>query len=266
MDEETALVKKRTAEEIVALRNTALSHYLEALKSMDRAAELAEQAGRFGAPRFEIDRHGFWGTVEERMEQIRSIVDRAVWRSLKEETGLLDLMDAAASRDFDKQIEHKVPVVTLDAVRATFSRLFEEKEAIFERGVVNVFKTLSRDYRNNDEFRLGRKIVIQGGFWHHAYNHERVADLDRIFHLLDGKNQKPHGANAASILRAHYSWNSQSTRGEKVKTDYMEFIGYKNGNIHITFTRMDLVQKVNRIIARDGDRIGMRRAKKSSGL
>jgi hypothetical protein len=61
----------------------------------------------------------------------------------------------------------------------------------------------------NDAFRLGRKIIREcaisqhGGFY--GYTRDIVADLDRLFHTLDGKPAPSHLADAANIAnRASY--------------------------------------------------------------
>lgn len=263
------IAKKRTAEEIIALRDTALAHYRSAMIHLRRAEDLANRAAEYAAPSVEVER---WSVRSEKniggtMERIRKHMDKRIWVALKRETGLVDLMDAEASGKFDKEVEENAPPISLDVVKATFARLLGEADLIFERGLVNVFRTVCREYKTNDPFRVGKKIIMRGGFWHHMYNAERVADLDRVFHMLDGKSPKPHGENAASVLRAHYGYNSVPR--DRVKTDYMAFDGYLNGNIHIHFLRPDLVDKVNLIIARalgGSDKVGHRKAARAKGL
>ncbi len=85
---------------------------------------------------------------------------------------------------------------TVQAVRLrTFEQLHQNKDEVFERGVINVFKGLSWDYKTNSPCKFGSKIIVnnlvrwdQWGF--HLISGmqaDRLADLERMLHLLSGK-------------------------------------------------------------------------------
>jgi hypothetical protein len=114
--------------------------------------------------------------------------------------------------------------------------------------LVNLFKKLNWAFANNNAFRLKRKIIREyaisqhGGFY--GYARDIVADLDRLFHTLDGKAAPSHLAGAANIV------NKASYACEKgCESEYFKFELYRNGNLHIVFKRADLVAKANRIVA-----------------
>jgi hypothetical protein len=71
-----------------------------------------------------------------------------------------------------------------------------------------------------------------------------VADLDRLFHTLDGKPAPSHLADAANIVnRASYD------RAKGCESEYFRFELYRDRNPHIVFKRADLVAKANKIVA-----------------
>ena len=59
-----------------------------------------------------------------------------------------------------------------------------------------------------------------------------VADLDRLFHTLDGKPPPSHLADAANLVnKASYAHE------EGCESEYFRFKLYLNGNLHIVFKR-----------------------------
>jgi hypothetical protein len=162
-------------------------------------------------------------------------------------------MDAKATKEFSEQVSKEPPQFTVENITATYMALATDAPAIFERGLVNVFRGLNvREYKTNSAFRIGKRVVLTSvlGTFHRGWNHwndgrERIADLDRVFHVLDGK-APPDTANAADTIE--HAYNQELTT---VDTPYFSarlFPG--NKNIHLTFTRLDLVNKANDIIAR----------------
>lgn len=128
------------------------------------------------------------------------------------------------------------------------------KGAVFERGVINVFKGLSWDYRTNSPCKFGAKIIVTGlvkfdrwGFglnW--GWQRDRLADLERMLMLLDGKPVPDNRADVTRRLGDHIHENRHSNHYE----DEMFAIKYfQKGTAHITFKRPELVDKLNDIIA-----------------
>jgi hypothetical protein len=78
---------------------------------------------------------------------------------------------------------------------------------------------------------------------------EKLSDLDRVFHVLDGK-KPPEDSNAADVISRAYG-----QKQHVVDTPYFSarlFPG--NKNIHLTFKRLDLVDRANDIIAKHAGR------------
>jgi hypothetical protein len=264
------IMKKRTVREIVEQRDRTLNAWYEvvhvARAARDAQRLLATERGHLIDVQFDRritlnDEDGQvlrWDTKD----QLRKTIDTQVWRILAEEAGLYDLMDATAKKDFSNQIMENPPPVTLENVAATFARLQEEKPIIFERGVLKVFRSLSKNYQTNDPFQIGKRIITH---WWQYNNNDDVADLERIIHILDGKRPPEYMASISNQLSASRG------RGERsVDTEYFSCYLYKNNNLHITFKRLDLIDRVNAIIARNlgpavADRTRSKKWKKSVG-
>lgn len=71
-----------------------------------------------------------------------------------------------------------------------------------------------------------------------------MTDLDRTFHILDGKEPKDHLADAAALI-AKADRNGDQT----FEAEYFRSKWFKNGNIHIELLRPDLVTAANKLIA-----------------
>ena len=114
---------------------------------------------------------------------------------------------------------------------------------------------LSWDFKSNSPCKFGKKIIVTGlvkcdrwGFglnW--GWQRDRLADLERMLILLDGKPVPDNRADVTRRLSDHIHENRHSNRYE----DEMLVIKYfQKGTAHIVFKRPELVDKLNDIIAR----------------
>ncbi|WP_109240458.1 DUF4942 domain-containing protein [Klebsiella michiganensis] len=193
---------------------------------------------------------------EAAMKAITRNLDREIWRDLMKKSGMLSIMDAQAREQWYNSLEKdNIPTIREENILSTFKQLHQSKGEVFERGVINVFKSLSWDYKSNSPCRFGRKIIVNGLVKHDRWGfvlnwgrqRDRLADLERMLMLLDGKPVPDNRADVTCRLRDHINENRHSTSYE----DEMFTIKYfQKGTAHITFKRSELVDKLNDIIAR----------------
>ena len=188
---------------------------------------------------------------------IRLGVDCAAWQYLMHESGMRSLMDATARAKWDKAIsEGDIPELNEANVRSTFGMLHDSRGEIFERGVIAVFKGLAWCYKTNLPQKFGKRVVISymrssvtGGTGSLGYvNHlgcDKLDDLTRVFHVLDGKPEPDHRKGWYSRLMA-----CAKVSDPDATDDYFSIRSFRNGNGHVTFKRLDLVDKMNLIIAK----------------
>lgn len=187
------------------------------------------------------------------MEQIRKRADSCAWDLLMRKSGLMTLMDATARKEWRERIDKcETPELTRENIASTFAGLYDQRGDIFERGVVACFKRLSWDYKTNQPFKFGKRIILRVRSYGH-FSHERVdelVDLQRVFCVIDGKPEEDHRAGLYHRLHeAERGSLGTCTRGVHEDT-YMQIRWFKNGNGHITFKRLDLVDRLNWIIAK----------------
>jgi hypothetical protein len=196
--------------------------------------------------------HGDYLTDRKWLEHATASVDAAFWNFLLDKSGLRTFLDAKARKEWDEQIQqNKTPPLTPDNVRATFARLHSQRGEFFERGVIAVFKRLSWDYKTNRPHAFGKRIILSqviDAFGHPSCGHavDALDDLERALHLLDGKPEPDH----RSGVRARLWQRKREERSEDLVDAYLRIRTYRNGNAHITFLRPDLVDELNRLLAK----------------
>ena len=76
--------------------------------------------------------------------------------------------------------------------------------------------------------------------YHIPYGTEKNVDaLGNVLSMLDGKGIEKHPNTLSCMVNA--AWNENRV----FENAYLIMKGFKNGNAHITFKRMDLVAKIN---------------------
>jgi len=92
-------------------------------------------------------------------------VDAGAWSYLMHESGLRTFMDATARKEWDEKIyAQDVPPLTVENIEATFSTLHSARGDMFERGVLAVFRSLSWNYKTNEPFKFGKRIIVDDLF------------------------------------------------------------------------------------------------------
>lgn len=251
-----ALARRDSIEELVAHRNRALELAQQGLELLAQAETAAKRAAPQEYCAGFIDalvRDRLYdlqtkGNIDRVMKLVQKHVDEHAWASLKRLSGLRNIMDATMHEEMAKQLAKEPPPFTLDNVMATFANLAAQAPAIFERSLLAVFKRLNtRDYKTNSAFKIGPRIILTHMLDYYGFpSHKRelMADLDRIFHTLDGK-QPPEAGNAADAIEVAYR-AAQDT----CTTEYFEARMFRgNGNLHLKFRRLDLLERANDIIS-----------------
>lgn len=182
-------------------------------------------------------------------ESIKAM-DAALWDHMLTESGLWTFFDSKAREEWRKQIDERAtPPLTPDNIRATFEQLYAQRGVFFERGVVELFRALSWDYKTNRPIAFGKRIIIRGVTSGFGRNTDKLDDLDRAFHLLDGKPEPDHRSSIGHRIGYRYE-----PKAETFETPYLRLKTFKNRNGHVEFLRPDLVERLNLILARNGPR------------
>lgn len=261
LTDHTGVICSTSIERIVSGRNAALAQIESLIQQIDDVSMLTRSIGGKTALDWAMKqdfRCGCW-LMEKREAAMKAItrnLDRGIWRDLMKRSGMLSIMDAQARDQWYNSLEKEdIPAVSEANILSTFKQLHLNKGEVFERGVINVFKGLSWNYKTNSPCKFGVKIIVTGlvkfdrwGFglnW--GWQRDRLADLERMLMILDGKPVPDNRADVTRRLGDHIHENRHSNRYE----DEMFTIKYfQKGTAHITIKRLELVDKLNSIIAK----------------
>lgn len=143
-----------------------------------------------------------------------------------------------------------IPPVTIDNVYSTIEKWAGEADMIFRRGIATAFSSLDRRFRSHDGFKIGSRVILtyafsDSGSMTHGRTWETIRDIERTFSVLDGK--KPNYNGIEHVVRMERpGWTRMQSEHEG---SYFRIKAFMNGNAHLWFTRDDLVEQVNKLLA-----------------
>ena len=257
----TDIICSTSIERIITGRNAALAQIEALIQQLDDISILTRSIGGKTALDWAMKqdfRCGCW-LIEKRETAMKAItrnLDRGIWRDLMKKSGMLSIMDAQARDQWYNSLEKEdIPVVSEANILSTFEQLHLNKIDVFERGVINVFKGLSWDYKTNSPCSFGKKIIVNNlvahsrwGFslnW--GWRRDQLADLERMLFLLDGKPIPDNRGDITTRLMEHIRDNLSN---DVYEDDFFSIRYFQKGTVHITFKRIDLTEKMNDIVAK----------------
>lgn len=225
---------------------------IEAVKQVvDRGYSVASVATRL-----DITTHSLYAWIKKYGPDSSTNKEQSDAQAEMQRSGMLSLMDAQARDTWYRSLEYdNFPEISEANILSTFEQLHQNKDEVFERGVINVFRGLSWNYKNNSPCKFGSKIIVNNlvrwDRWGFHLNNgpqaDRLADLERMLHLFSGKPIPDNRENITIHLDEHI----RSVQGKECYEDEMFSIRYfKKGSAHITFRKPELVDRLNDIIAR----------------
>ena len=243
-EDTTQLIKSVSIENLLSQRDAIIKRFSHILTLLTEAQQIAEVA-HLQVPGFSIPSSGHWQSFNEKaLEEVRKKVDASAWQYLMNESGNMAFMDAKAREEWQEKMRaYDVPPLTYDNIKATFQELHANRRDLFNRGVLNIFKGLSWDYKTNSPWKFGKRLIVTYvTSWNG--NADKLDDLMRAFCVLDGKPEPEYRNSVSKEVRELRYKTFQGT----IETPYFTLKTHKNGNGHLTFTRPDLVEKLNKIL------------------
>lgn len=244
---------------LVNQRNAVIERLNQAAALIAEAECIAANA-HVGMPRIVIDDsyqvRGGSGALsgvgvkqEETHSRLKRRVDGGAWSHLMNESGMRTFMDAATRKRWDEQInEGNFPELNVANIEATFQLLHESRLTMLEEGVIQCFKGLSWHYKTNQPYKFGKRVIVtdlHSGYGFKSYSTDTLDDLVRVFCLFENVPQPDYRHSVNSML--HAAWCSGLTSAEH---EYFTIRWFKKGTGHIVFKRLDLVDRLNLIIAK----------------
>jgi len=261
LTEHNELILSTSIERVVTGRDTALKQIEQLIQQLDAISRLTSEIGGGTAQDWAMKpghRYDSWLTekADKAMPAVTRNIDSSIWRDLMLKSGMMVLMDAEARDQWHKNLEEgDLPAISKANILSTFEQLHLNKMDVFERGIINVFKGLSWDYKTNSPCSFGKKIIINNLVTHNrwgfslnwGWRRDQLADLERMLFLLDGKPIPDNRGDISVRFMKHIRDNPAKNAYED---EYFSIRYFQKGTAHLTFKRLELIEMMNDIIAK----------------
>ncbi|MDY4387145.1 DUF4942 domain-containing protein [Pectobacterium aroidearum] len=261
LTEHNELILSTSIERVVTGRDSALKQIEQLIEQLDAISRLTSEIGGGTAQDWAMKlghRYDSWLTekADKAMPAVIRNIDSSIWRDLMLRSGMMALMDAQARDQWHKNLEEgDLPAISEANILSTFEQLHLNKMEVFERGIINVFKGLSWDYKTNSPCSFGKKIIINNLVSHNrwgfslnwGWRRDQLADLERMLFLLSGKSIPDNRSDITTRLMAHIRDNPDK---DVCEDEFFRIRYFQKGTAHLTFKRLDLVERMNDIIAK----------------
>lgn len=198
--------------------------------------------------------HNGLPNLDEALAELR----RDVWRSLADRLEVRAMMSVARWEEFQREIEKgEPPPISLESVRAWVTGLSANVETMLAEKVGEVFEWLrprgeAAKLKTNSQEEVPAKVILPWivdrwdlitTSWRVDYRaDQRLIALESVFSALDGKG--PIVKSAYSAIATAIKAPGFDGTGE---VPYFRFRCFRNGRLHLWFTRPDLLARFNAI-------------------
>ncbi|WP_129141485.1 DUF4942 domain-containing protein [Modicisalibacter coralii] len=185
---------------------------------------------------------------EKLVKRCMNDFDKEGWLYLLKASQLSQLMSKQDKDAYYEQLSKDPPPLNRESVIGTFTELFGNRHKTWRRGVVELFASLSGNYRSHDPFKVGKRLIIEHAFSEYCgwnfYRHadDQVDDLQRVIALIEGSDQ-PEDKLSNVVDRAKRAGDSEIDSGP------LTLRWFRNGNLHIWINDEALIDRINEIIA-----------------
>ncbi|EMZ5184884.1 DUF4942 domain-containing protein [Yersinia enterocolitica] len=261
LTENNELICSTSIERIVTGRDAALMQITQIIEQLDAISRLTSEIGGGTAQDWGMKAgHRYYSWLTEKVDKglpaVTRNIDRNIWRDLMLKSGMMALMDAQARDQWHKNLEEgDLPAISEANILSTFEQLHLNKLDVFERGIINVFKGLSWNYKTNSPCSFGKKIIVNNlvtynrwGFslnW--GWRRDQLADLERMLFLLDSKPIPDNRGDISTRLMEHIRDNPAK---DVYEDEFFSIRYFQKGTAHLTFKRLDLIERMYDIIAK----------------
>lgn len=196
--------------------------------------------------------------IDEGVDSVVERTKRQIWASIVDKLEVRRFVSDARWREISDQLEKGVlPDLTVEAIEAWRAGVMGNMDSLLREKVTEVFDYLRprRDeFKTNSPFELGRKVILTYCVEKHdprwswrprlEYRWQQMfSSIESLFRALDGKGMGTEHSQS-DVQMAIAKCDPETGLCE---TEYFELRACRNGNLHVTFKRPDLVTQLNRI-------------------
>lgn len=262
MYQSTDIVKRETLTAMVGTYNQSIQQIEQAYNLLDAAKTNLKAA--FVNDNFYVTSGNHYGLLKDDLAKVLLEVKRRAWKSIVDRLELKKILSIKRREELDKQLDGEtrhcgdelppLPEITEENIVAMYQDNMAKSVDYAREAVNEVFDWLrpfsghNSELKTNSKWKIGKKVIvyaIEKGYGINPfrvsyYRDKNVTALDNVFHMLDGRGGlKTHHGPLYDAING-----SADGTGE---TEYFRFKCHKNGNLHIDFKRVDLVNKINKM-------------------
>ncbi len=264
----TALTERHTIHEMTVAYREEVAKVLEAHRTL--AASKARLTSVFGGSSyaFEVnpDRINNW-PEKDKEAILKKNLKRSAWQVISQRLDVRRFMSTEQAKQLDSDLENvdRLPEVETEAfmgfLAGFVSRIDEFKTAAIKEcfQMVRPWRINHVTNQKNAKYEVGKKIILEGwvsGQWgggmrpnYHREQQFRI--LDNAFALMDGKGAiKSYCgelADSITVTTRIDKTNPEHIPSMNGETTYFKWKVFGNGNLHLEFKRLDLLQTLNEI-------------------
>lgn len=259
METTTDLAKNLSASDLVEVYRSACADVVRAFKMIDdaekRLRESFAMAGNGAWFRVCVGHRAFrsveWSDPSDTIDALR----REAWGAIVERLELRRVLSVDAWAKLEKSLrQEELPEITEESVKAFAAHQLASLDDHWQSAVREVFDLLrprhyDHPYKTNNVERIGARVVLlhwvtrswDGTPQVHYQREQAASALERVFAGLDGQGHvaREHYSELHRVMRETKAWSGTTT--------YYDWRAFKNGNLHLTFKRLDLVAKLNAV-------------------
>ena len=194
------------------------------------------------------------------MDNVLKKIKADAWRGLFERTQAQKFMTTKRCQEFERSLEkpEALPEISVKSVQDFVDNLIKAAPDMLLEFITETFNWLKpgvwsiKKYKTNEKakYELQEKVIKEtifeeryGGISNLKWGYgSTITSMDAAFSLLDGQGIPKNGSSALSAIET-----ACQNKKMQAENDYFKFKWFKNGNCHIIFKRLDLVQKMNKI-------------------
>lgn len=250
------LQRRETVDDIVNHYKRIVRETKAGYKLLARAnTTLRESINQYGR----VSPKGVYTDFDERtLESVLHEVKCHTWKGIIDRIGIRNVMDSSKRKEIDNQLEtgEGLPEVETEAIMKVIMSIVGNAESYMTASIKEAFEIIRRKSEGfkstGQEWSVTDKAVLtymieksygRNSRYHVCYgrsSEDALLSVESAFRMLDGKGPcKGHSSELAGSINSSLSGDGE--------TEYFRWKAFKNGNLHLWFKRMDLVEEMNAV-------------------
>ena len=244
------IVVRKKLSEMVKERDDAVRLWSDGYRTLQMSRDLCTENARYGGPSmYEV----------ASPEAAAHKIDQMFWRASFERTGMMQIMDAKATKEFHNSLEKDPPQFSMPNIEAQYLTMYQEADMMFLRGIYEVFRSLDSSYWNNNHqpYQISERSILRGilDSWSVSwgeprpslshYRTEWINDVDRCVKVLTGRKHQPRELET----KINTALKEQDGPPWIYEDDDYHMKFFKNCNCHLVLKNQDTIDRLNRSVA-----------------